>query len=86
LSTGASEVAAIHESGVGNEAEVPLLYAASAIGVAFIGPGAFSFDSLLGLTFFTKETIVAGILVLSVVGALVVLTLPRPAQRQASAA
>ena len=68
-----------------NGIELPYLYAASALGVAFSGAGAFSLDVLLGLTFLRAPYLVEGILVLAVIGAAVTLGLRRQVQGQASA-
>lgn len=69
-----------------NGAELPFLYAAAALGLGFSGPGAFSLDALLGLTFLADSTLVAGILILAVIGAAVTLASRKQVQRQASAA
>jgi len=69
-----------------NGIELPFLYAASALGLAFSGAGAFSLDALLGLTFLSEPSNVEGILVLAVLGAAATLALRRPDQKQASAA
>ena len=68
-----------------NGIELPFLYAASALGLAFSGAGAFSLDALLGLTFLSEPSNVEGILVLAVLGAAATLALRRPDQKQASA-
>jgi putative oxidoreductase len=69
-----------------NGIELPFLYAASAVAVAFSGPGAFSLDFLYGLTFLRDPYLVEGILVLAVIAAGVTLALRRQVQGQASAA
>ena len=61
----------------GNGIELPFLYAAVALGVAFTGGGALSFDRLLGLTFVAEPHVVIGVLVLAVVGAAVTLSVRR---------
>ena len=61
-----------------NGIELPFLYAAAAVGVAFTGGGAFSLDAVLGLTFVNEPYLVQGILVLTVVGALVQLAQRHP--------
>src|SRR5712692_9454495 len=43
-----------------NGIELPFLYAVVALGVAFSGAGAFSFDALLGLTFLSEPLLVEG--------------------------
>jgi putative oxidoreductase len=69
-----------------NGIEMPFLYAAAALGLAFTGAGAFSLDALLGLTFLSQPRLVGGILVLAVIGAAVTLATRRQPQGQASAA
>jgi hypothetical protein len=68
-----------------NGVELPFLYAAVALGVAFTGAGAYSLDTLLGPTFLSEPLIVAGILVLAIIGAAVTLGLRQQAQDQTSA-
>lgn len=67
-------------------AELPFLYAAAALGLGFSGPGAFSLDALLGLTFLADPALVEGILVLALLGAAATLALRKQDRRQASAA
>jgi putative oxidoreductase len=58
-----------------NGIEVPLLYGATAVGLAFTGPGGYSLDALFGVTrFWTPELINAAIAigVLGGIGNLVV--------------
>ena len=69
-----------------NGIELPFLYAASALGLAFSGAGAFSLDALLGLTFLSEPSDVEGILMLAVLGAAATLALRRQDHKQASAA
>src|SRR5207253_30229 len=69
-----------------NGIELPFLYAASALGLAFSGAGAFSLDALLGLTFLSAPSEVEEILVLAVLGAAATLALRRQDHKQASAA
>jgi len=69
-----------------NGVELPFLYAAVALGVAFTGAGAYSVDALLGRTFLSEPLIVAGLLVLAIIGAAVTLGLRQQAQDQTSAA
>src|SRR5262245_5431769 len=52
-----------------NGIELPLLYAAAAVGVAFAGPGAFSFDARLGLPLVWTFGAVAFTLAIAVFGA-----------------
>lgn len=69
-----------------NGIELPFLYAAAAVGLAFSGAGRFSLDALLGLTFLNQPYLVEAVLVLAVIGAAATLALRRPAQGQASIA
>ena len=69
-----------------NGIELPLLYAAVAVGLAFTGAGAFSLDSVFGLAFLGGTTLVEGILVLAVLGAAATLGLRRQDQKRAPAA
>ena len=69
-----------------NGIELPFLYAASALGLAFSGAGAFSLDALLGQTFLSAPSDVEEILVLAVLGAAATLALRRQDHKQASAA
>src|SRR5712692_8142425 len=69
-----------------NGVELPFLYAATAIGVAFTGGGAYSLDALLGLKLLREPLIIGGLFVLAVVGAAVTLGLRRQAPGQAAAA
>src|SRR2546426_897894 len=68
-----------------NGFELPFLYAASAVGLAFSGPGGYSFDSWLGLTFLNEGYLVEAILVLAVLGAAATLASRRQVEEQASA-
>jgi len=60
-----------------NGVELPFLYAASALGLAFSGAGAFSLDAMLGLTFLSEPSYVEGILVLAGLGAAATLAIRR---------
>jgi len=71
---------------MGNGFELPFLYAVAAFALAFTGPGAFSLDALLGLTSLSQPYLVAGVLVLSIVGSVVTLGSRRPAPVQPNAA
>jgi putative oxidoreductase len=71
---------------MGNGFELPFLYAVAAFALAFTGPGVFSLDALLGLTFLSEPYLVAGVLVLSIVGSVVTLGSRRPAPVQPKAA
>ena len=52
-----------------NGIEIPFLYAAAAIGIAFTGGGYLSLDALLGFEFLARPYIVGGLLALTVIGA-----------------
>jgi len=65
-----------------NGIELPFLYAASALGLAFIGAGAFSLDALLGLTFLSEPHLVVGILLLAGLGAAATLALRRQVEKE----
>jgi len=67
-----------------NGIELPFLYAVAALGLAFAGPGAYSLDNALGLEFMNEPSFVAGILVLSIIGAIVTLASRRQDQTQAA--
>lgn len=54
---------------IGNEIELPFLYAASACALAFSGAGKYSLDTQLGLSFLGDVALVITVLVVSVVGA-----------------
>ena len=69
-----------------NGIELPLLYAAGALALAFTGPGAFSLDALLGLGFLSTPTIVVPVLGVAVAGALGSLAVRHPAATPAVAA
>jgi len=71
---------------MGNGFELPYLYAAAALAVAFSGAGALSLDTLFGLTFLNNSSLVGAIVLLSVLGAAATLALRRQTHRQASAA
>jgi putative oxidoreductase len=60
-----------------NGIEMPFLYAAAAVGIAFTGGGAISLDALLGLTYLAEPYVVAGVLVLAAFGAVVTLSTRR---------
>jgi putative oxidoreductase len=60
-----------------NGIEMPFLYAAAAVGIAFTGGGAISLDALLGLTYLAEPDVVAGVLVLAALGAVVTLSTRR---------
>jgi putative oxidoreductase len=67
-----------------NGIEMPFLYAAAAIGLAFTGGGAFSLDAIFPVKFLTEPYVVIGALVLAVAGAAVVLAMRRQPQQQAT--
>jgi putative oxidoreductase len=59
--------------------EVPLVYAAVALGLGLTGPGAWSLDAAMGLSI-TQPTFVWSVLALGVAGGLLNLAIRRPAQ------
>src|SRR5262249_35217768 len=68
-----------------NGIELPFLFAAAALGVAFTGGGAYSLDALLGLGYSAEPYMVGVLLVLALVGAGLTLALRRHGQPQAVA-
>ena len=54
---------------IGNEIELPFLYAASACALAFSGAGKYSLDTQFGLSFLGDVALVSTVLVVSVAGA-----------------
>ena len=60
-------------------------YAAAAAGIACTGGGAFSLDALLGLRFFAQPYMLGGLLVLTLVGAILTLAMRQQAQPQTTA-
>jgi len=56
-----------------NGIELPFLYAAGSLALAFAGPGSFSIDSLLGLTFVHQPLTVGAMLILTIMGVVVTL-------------
>jgi putative oxidoreductase len=62
-----------------NGIELPLLYAAAAVALAFTGPGAFSLDEALGLADFSDPAVESVALAVAVLGALATLAVRRPA-------
>ena len=72
----------VHWNGVfvtSNGVEVPLLYAAFAVGIALTGFGAYSLDALLGLQWLSSPVIAISALVVGVIGGFGNLALRRPA-------
>ncbi len=63
-----------------NGIELPFLFAAAALGIAFNGGGAISLDALLGLKFLAQPYVVGGLLVLAVIGSAVTLAMRRRPQ------
>jgi len=47
---------------------LPFLYAVAALGIAFMGSGAFSLDRMLGLDFLYAPYLITSVLVLAVFG------------------
>jgi putative oxidoreductase len=64
-----------------NGVEVPLLYGLLAVSLALTGPGAYSFDSLLGLAALWTPVLTYGVLAIGVAGGLANLALKRPLPR-----
>ena len=62
-----------------NGVEVPLLYSTGALGLALVGPGAFSLDAVLGISSLWTPAITLAALAVGVVGGLVNLALRRHA-------
>jgi len=62
---------------MGNGIELPFLYAAAALGIAFAGPGLLSLDALLGLEFLANPYLTSALTALAVAGAAVTLTARR---------
>jgi len=52
---------------IATELELPLIYAVSAVGIAFTGGGAFSLDAFLGYKWFEQLFVVDGALTLAVI-------------------
>jgi putative oxidoreductase len=67
-----------------NGIELPFLYAAAAVGLAFMGAGAVSLDAVLGLASLNEPHVVEVVLLLAVIGAALTLGLRRQTQDQAS--
>jgi putative oxidoreductase len=68
-----------------NGIEMPFAYAAAALGLLFTGGGEYSLDAQFGLTFPGQPYVVLGLLVLTIVGAIVTLAVRRQPQTQTSA-
>jgi putative oxidoreductase len=58
-----------------NGIELPFLYAAAALGIAFTRGGAISFDRALGLSFLAEPYLVRGLLLVAVIGAAITLSM-----------
>jgi putative oxidoreductase len=72
---------AVHQ---GIEMEFP--YAASALGIAFTGPGVFSLDAVLGLRLLGGPYVTGGLLMLALIGAGITLAIRRQPKPQTRAA
>jgi len=68
-----------------NGVELPLLYGLLAVSLALTGPGAFSLDSLLGLTPLWTPALTWGVLAIGIVGGIANLALKRPLPRTVTA-
>jgi putative oxidoreductase len=71
---------------ISNGIELPFLYAVAAGALAFTGAGAFSLDSLFGLSFLSDPVLVDTVLLLAALGARATLALRKEDQKQTSAA
>jgi putative oxidoreductase len=60
-----------------NGIELPFLYAVAAAAIALGGPGAFSLDARLGLSFLADRALIGGVLTLALLGAVATLALRR---------
>ena len=69
-----------------NGFELPFLYAASAVGLGLSGPGAYSLDSWLNLTFLNQPYLPGDLLIFAAIGAGVTLASRRQVQSQDSPA
>jgi len=69
-----------------NGIELPFLYAALAVGVAFAGPGWFSLDAWFGLTFLRDAYLIVGVLIAAVISSAVTLVSRRQVEGHASTA
>jgi putative oxidoreductase len=68
-----------------NGVEVPLLYGLLAVSLALTGPGAFSLDSLFGLTPLWTPVLTWGVLAIGIAGGVANLALKRPLPRAVTA-
>jgi putative oxidoreductase len=68
-----------------NGIELPFLYAAGALALAFTGFGAFSLDALLGLAGLESPALAALAVIVGLLGGLAALALRHPATKQAEA-
>jgi putative oxidoreductase len=68
-----------------NGIEMPFLYAAAAVGVAFTGGGAYSVDALLDIMLFAHPYVVGALLVLTIISAALTLALRTHDQPQTAA-
>ena len=62
-----------------NGVELPLLFAAVAVGLAFTGPGAYSLDQAIGLTPLWTPALASAALIAGILGAAANLAVRRPA-------
>ena len=69
-----------------NGIELPFLYAVAAVALGFTGAGAFSLDSLFGLSSLSEPVLVDTVLLLAALGARATLALRKQDQKQTSAA
>jgi putative oxidoreductase len=71
---------------MGNGIELPFLYAVAALALTFTGAGAFSLDSLFGLSFLSEPVLVDTVILVALLGGRATLALRRHDQKQTSAA
>lgn len=65
-----------------NGIEVPFLYAAVALALAFTGGGIYSLDAMLAISFVTEKYLAAAVVVAAILGAVVVLAMRQRPQSQ----
>jgi putative oxidoreductase len=68
-----------------NGIEVPLLYGAAAVTLAFTGPGSYSIDALVGLTRLSTPAVIVAALAVGIAGGVANLAIRRPVPHAASA-
>jgi putative oxidoreductase len=68
-----------------NGVEVPLIFGALGVSLALTGPGAYSLDSLLGLSAMWTPVLTWGVIAIGIAGGVANLALKRPLPRAATA-